>query len=810
MNYWAIFFIIVIFFWVFFYIYLLRKKENLKRTLRLSFLSITMPKKNSDLDEKQETQKDFKEVISIMEQLLASLKSIQSNKLKTKILWQDTFSLEYISHNQEIFFYVVCPFEYKDLFEKQINWFYPDAIIEETPEINIFEWKKYYNWTYLDLKKDFYYPLKTYQKLESDPINNITNAFSKFKEDESGVIQILLKPINDDWQHECASQSSKIMEWKKQKHSFNPLNILISIVELFFIPKDEKDNQSPSKETSALTQERAKLVDEKAQKTGYEVIIRAITTWNEKLSTNSNLTNIVSSFRQFNYPDFNWFIQTTRHNEDTLINNYIFRYFTKPFYLKQDLLNTEEIASLFHFPHIKYNKTPEIKWQNFKIIKAPWSIPKEWLVLWDNIYRWVKKEIKIKDEDRFRHFYVIGQTWTWKSSILQVMARQDLKNWKWIAVIDPHGDLAKDLIPFIPRERADDVIIFNPADVERPMWLNLLEAHSPDEMELVAMDALNIMIKLFWNEIFWPRIQDYFRNWVLALMEYPEWWAITDIVRLFTDEDFQKERVRHIKNPIVKAWWEKTYASMWDREKQEMIPYFAAKFGWFITNTMMRNIIWQVKSSFDIFDVMNNSKILMVNLSKWILWDINSELLWLILVSKVQMAAMRRQNMSKEERKDFFMYIDEFQNYITPSIESILSEARKYRLWLVLAHQYLWQLEKSDALTKSNLNLKWAIFWNVWSIMSYKIGPEDGEFMEKYYAPVFSNQDLVNMDKFKAVMKLSVDNQPTTPFSIIPKNPYLEHWDENLAKAFTELSRLKYWRDRKFIQKEIEYRIWTM
>ena len=390
------------------------------------------------------------------------------------------------------------------------------------------------------------------------------------------------------------------------------------------------------------------------------------------------------------------------------------------------------------------------------------------------------------------------------------MARQDLKNWKWIAVIDPHGDLAKDLIPFIPRERADDVIIFNPADVERPMWLNLLEAHSPDEMELVAMDALNIMIKLFWNEIFWPRIQDYFRNWVLALMEYPEWWAITDIVRLFTDEDFQKDRVRHIKNPIVKAWWEKTYASMWDREKQEMIPYFAAKFGWFITNTMMRNIIGQVKSSFDIFDVMNNSKILMVNLSKWILWDINSELLWLILVSKVQMAAMRRQNMSKEERKDFFMYIDEFQNYITPSIESILSEARKYRLWLVLAHQYLWQLEKSDALTKSNLNLKWAIFWNVWSIMSYKIWPEDGEFMEKYYAPVFSNQDLVNMDKFKAVMKLSVDNQPTTPFSIIPKNPYLEYWDENLAKAFTELSRLKYGRDRKFIQKEIEYRIWTM
>ncbi len=791
------------------YIYLLRKKENLKRTLRLSFLRVTMPKKNSDLDEKQETTKDFKEMIWLMEQLLASLNSIYSSKIKSKILWQDYISLEYIAHEWEILFYLVCPSNYKELIEKQINWFYPDAIIEETPEVNIFAEKKHWESTYINTKREYFYPIKTYQKLESDPINNITNAFSKLEEDESAALQIILKPEDDDWQEECQDISSKIMEWKKESvFTLNPLKILVWFVSIFFNQDEQKQEPSKNK-TSALTQERAKIVDEKAEKVWYSSVIRIITTWNSKHQVKTELINILSTFKQFTYPEFNGFTYTYRHNNDSLIKNYIFRYFKKPFWLKPMILNTEEIASLFHFPHIKYNKTPEIKWQNFKIVKAPSNIPKEWLVLWDNIYRWVKKEIKIKDEDRFRHFYVIGQTGTWKSSILQVMARQDLINGKWIAVIDPHWDLVKDLIPFIPRTRADDVIIFNPADQERPMWLNLLEAHTPEERDLVAMDALNIMIKLFWNEIFGPRIQDYFRNWVLALMEYPEWWALTDIVRLFTDEDFQKERIRHVKNPIVKAWWEKTYASMWDREKQEMIPYFAAKFGWFITNTMMRNIIGQTKSSFDISEVMNNSKILMVNLSKWILWDINSELIWLILVSKIQMAAMRRQNMSKDERKDFFMYIDEFQNYITPSIESILSEARKYRLGLVLAHQYLWQLEKSDALTKSNLNLKWAIFWNVWSIMSYKIGPEDGEFMEKYYAPVFSNQDLVNMDKFKAVMKLSVDNQPTTPFSIIPKNPYLEKWDENIAKAFYELSRLKYWRDRMFIQKEIEYRIWV-
>jgi len=810
MNIEALFIIFIL--WVIFYIYLshLRKKEEINRSLKMCFLCITMPKKNSDLDEKQETLKDFKETIALMEQLLSSLNSIYSSKIKNFFLWQDYISLEYVASNMEIYFYLVCPINYKNLIEKQINWFYPDAIIEETQEINIFKNKKYWQWTYLRLQKPFVYPIKTYQKLESDPINNITNAFSKLEEDERASIQIMIRPSKDDWQEECSKISSQIMEWKKEKlFTLNPLKILVWLVKFLVPDEDWKTPETPKNQTSALTQERAKIVDEKREKTGYEVIIRIITTWNNSSSVKNELTNITTSFRQFSYPEFNWFSLSKRHNLNKLVKNYIFRYFKREFLSKKDILNTEEIASLFHFPHIKYNKTPEIKWQNFKIVKVPSNIPKEWLVLWDNIYRWVKKEIKIKDEDRFRHFYVIGQTGTWKSSILQVMARQDLINGKWISVIDPHWDLVKDLIPFIPRSRADDVIIFNPADQARPMWLNLLEAHTPEERDMVAADALNIMIKLFWNEVFGPRIQDYFRNWVLALMEYSWGGSLVDIVKMFTDDEFQKERTRSLKNVVVKAWWEKTYASMWDREKQEMIPYFAAKFGWFITNAMMRNIIWQVKSSFDIADVMNTQKILMVNLSKWILWDLNSELLWLILVSKIQMAAMKRQNMTKEERKDFFLYIDEFQNYITPSIESILSEARKYRLGLILAHQYLWQLEKSDALTKSNLNLKWAIFWNVWTIMSYKIWPEDWEFMEKYYAPIFSNQDLVNMDKFKAVMKLSVDNQPTTPFSIIPKNPYLEKWDEVIAKAYYELSRLKYWRDRAFVQKDIEYRIWV-
>lgn len=747
-------------------------------------------------------------MVSLMEQLLSSLKSTHSHKIMKRILWQDTMTFEYIAHNHEIFFYVTCARNYKKLLEKQINGFYPDAIIEETKEINIFENRKAFTTAYLNTAKNFAFPIKTYQKLESDPINNITNAFSKLDEDQSAAIQILLKPIADDWQWKSTKISSKMIQSKSSHFTLNPLKILIGLINIFLQSADD-DKTSPENSSSALTQERAKTVDEKDDKTGYQVIIRIITTWNNKNDTETELTNVISSFSQFSYPELNKFTYTHHHTDKTLIKNYIYRYFKKPFWLKKMILNTEELASIFHFPHIKYNETPEIKWQNFKVVKAPTNMPKEGLLLWENYHRWVRKEIRIKTEDRFRHFYIIGQTGTGKSSTMQALARQDFVNGDGLAIMDPHGDLVKDLLPFIPRERADDVIVFDPSDEQRPIWLNLLEAQ-PEERDMVAQDANNMMIKLFWNEIFWPRLQDYFLNGCLTLMEYPQGWALTDIIRLFTDDDFQKDHVRNVKNPIVKAWWEKTFANMWQREKQEIIPYFSAKFSGFITNKMMRNIIGQTKSSFNIAECMQQNKILLLNLSKGLIWDLNSQLLGMIVVSKIQSAAMQRQRMAKEERQDFYLYIDEFQNYVTPSIESILSEARKYRLGLVLAHQYLGQLEQSNALTKSSLNLKQAIFGNVWSVMSYKVWPEDWEFMAKYFQPTFSDADLINMDKFKWVMKLAVDNQPTTPFSIIPTNPYLESGDPKIAKALIELSRLKYWRDHAFVSKEIEYRIWVM
>ncbi len=772
----------------------------------MTFLRVIIARKDSEKDEKNDTVKDFREQISIMEQLLASMKSLYSSTAMGWLFGQEYISLEYVAHHQEIYFYLIVPKRAKILVEKQVLGFYPDASIEETEEINIFEGRKVVQGEIMKMKKSYHFPIRTYQKLEADPMNAILSALGKLSEEESSVIQILIRPIDDDWQEKIKKHIRKSEKKPgKSYFSWNPLVWLWGLIDVFTHDPSESRPESEPEEKDEDPLDDEGLMKEKVKKTGYAVIIRILTTGNDEEHVSAELQNIISAFSQFASPAYNKFKPVKRKSLSLLIRHYIFRQFA--WWQGSSIMNSEELSTLFHFPHNRYNKQPEIRWQRFKIVKAPINIAKEGLYIGENIFRGEKKPIFIKNEDRFRHFYVIGQTGTGKSSILSTMARQDVRSGKWLAILDPHGDLAKELVGYIPRERADDLVYFDPGDLARPMGLNMLEAANDDEKQMVVADSTNIMIKLFGSEIFGPRIQDYFRNGCLTLMDYPQGWAITDLIRLFTDDNFQRERRTTLKNPIVRSWWDHTYAKMGDREKGEIIPYFAAKFGQFITNTMMRNIVWQTKSAFDIGEIMNQEKLLLVSLSKGIIGDLNSTLLGLILVSKIQIAALRRQSMAKEDRKDFFLYIDEFQNYITDSIESVLSEARKYRLGLIIAHQYLGQLEKSDALTKSSLNLKWAIFGNVGTVMSYKLGAEDAEFMAKQFAPAYSEQDFINMDKFKAALKLSVDFQPTPGFSLAPPNPFAEMPDEKIGNALKELSRLKYGREREFVEKEIIYRI---
>ena len=759
---------------LFFFWWQYRKNIAKRRSKEMAFLRVVMARKDSDSDEKKETIRDFKEQISLMEQLLSNLKSLYRGNFLGWLLGQEYISFEYTAHANEIYFYIVVPRKSKLLVEKQIIGFYPDCLIEETSEINIFENRKSVLGEAMILKKGDEFPIRTYQKLESDSMNAILSALGRLSENTSATIQILLKPEDDNWQNRIKKMIRKEEKnpGKRRYISFNPLVWMRGFLAIFFQDPEEKNKKDEPEIDEKDPIDDEGLMKEKVKKTGFLVMVRVIVTADDDAIANAELRNIISSFSQFASPAYNRFRPMHHKSLSVLIQYFILRQFA--WWQKNFLLNIEEIATLFHFPHSKYNKQPEIKWQHFRVVKAPTNIPHEGLYLGDNIFRGERRKIYLSNEDRFRHFYVIGQTGTGKSSILSVMARQDLRNGRGLAVLDPHGDFATGLLDFIPKTRAEDLIFFDPADQGRPMGLNLLEADTDDEKQMAVGEATSIMIKIFGPEIFGPRIQDYFRNGCLALMDYPEGGTLIELIKLFTDENFQRERVQTIKNPIVKTWWKTTYAAMGDREKAEMIPFFAAKFGPFITNTLMRNISGQTKSAFNITDVMNTQKILLATLSKGVLGDINSSLIGLILVSKIQMAAMKRQQMPASERKDFFLYIDEFQNYVTDSIESILSEARKYRLGLIIAHQYLGQLQKSDALTKSSLNLKDAIFGNVGSMMSYKIGPEDAKLLEEQFAPAYSNHDFMNMDKFQAALRLSVDGQPSQGFSLDVPRPWLE------------------------------------
>lgn len=792
---------------------LMRWYLNKKRTVNMVFLKIMVPKKESKEDREEEqaeysTSKDFKEILGAGSHLFEALYSIFESTYKGYFKGQDFFSLEYAVMDNQIYFYCVVPRELKTLFEKQITSFYPHSYVEQVIDYNIFKKDSKVVASTMYLSKDYIYPIQSYLHLKSDPLNNLTNVLSKLGYDDGACIQIMCRPAKDGWQKKGREEAKSIYTQKRPKISpFNPISWIAALFDAL-VRGDVSQGPKPEDagRTTPLTDEEVKALEEKNSKVGYETIIRIIAAAPTEREARSHLKNIQSAFAQYNSPNANSLTYPKLVvREKPIIKNYILRSFKKPWrrIFQRNILSSDEVASIFHLPNIRYNKAPTIAWQNYKISSCPANIPREGILIGNNVYRGETREIRIKREDRFRHFYIIGQTGTGKSSTLQVMIRQDLVNGDGLAVIDPHGSLIEDILPFIPKERADDVIHFNPSDMERPMGLNLLEGDTWEEKEYVALEAMNIMIKLFDEEIFGPRIQDYFRNGCLTLMSDPQGGALTDIVRLFTDDEYQKSKVEHVTNPVVRSFWEHQMAKTGAREKQEMIPYFAAKFGQFTTNTMMRNIIGQAKSAFSFKDVMQEGKILLINLSKGDVGEINSKLLGLIMVTKIQMGALARQKLPKKDRRDFFLYIDEFQNYVTDSIEVILSEARKYRLGLNMAHQYIAQLEGPDRKSK----VKDAVFGNVGTMMSYKIGAQDAEYMAKEMAPVFSDQDLINLDKFKAVMKLSIDTQPSRPFSINPVNPYLEKGDYDAAEAFKQLSRLKYGRDKEFVEREILRRI---
>ncbi|KKU80062.1 MAG: hypothetical protein UY05_C0015G0005 [Candidatus Peregrinibacteria bacterium GW2011_GWA2_47_7] len=796
------------------------------REKNLVYIQVTLPREDSPKDKEKDVEKDFRERIGIMEQLYRSLYEIRelsiTNIIRRFIFNHHFISFEIVARQKVVSFIVVVLKEYQSIVEKQITSYYSDADIQIIPP---YEFKKPGNKMvsyYAYERRNFWFPIKTFKTIENDPLNSMTNVLSKLAEDETAVIQLVIRPKQGGWRKKAEAYGTTLFKGKKEAGFLSKIPGLGAINTLFTMmffgydrAKETMSNAPGASHGDAYvrmlqtSEEIAKHVGEKAQQDGFETVIRLMVSSKTYARSIEVMSDCIVSLSLFKNPAMNYF-QTRRiipiHsiNSKWMYHNFKHRIFA--FGEKKSILVPEELASFFHFPSSRYNYTPIIKWLQYKVLPGPVDMPTDGIWLGNNVYRGVVKEVHMRPKDRMRHHYVIGQTGTGKSVFLGWMARQDIRSGAGLCVVDPHGDLIDDLLNYVPKERAKDVVIFDPSDQERPMGLNILEAKDSAQRDMASSQATEIFIKLFGDEIFGPRIQHYFRNACLTLMEDEEEGAtLIDVPRIFVDDAFMKYKVKKVKNPVVRSFWEHEYASTGERERQEMIPYFSAKFGPFITNTIMRNTIGQTRSAFDFREVMDSGKILLIKLSKGAIGDLNTQLLGLVIVARLQMAAMSRVDLLEEKRKDFYLYVDEFQNFATDSFCSILSEARKYHLALIMAHQYIGQLTVSKFGTTST-QIRDAVFGNVGTMQSFKIGAEDAEYMAKEYTPLLTEQDVIGIANYKAYIKLNVNNSTTRPFSLETI------WDETgknpkVAQILREYSRMKYGRKREFVDQEIEARI---
>ncbi len=703
--------------------------------------------------------------IDTAEQLFSSLSAIGKGGLLKS---PPHLSFEIVGMPGDIRFYVHTPKKLTDLVEKQINGAYPDAEIKivnsETTnrgsmvignEYNIFSREGKVAFTSLQLKSEDYLPIKAYKDLPTDSLSSITSVLAKMVEGEGAAIQVLIAPANSNW--------------KKRGRNY--------------LTKTKKTESNP--ETAKYSSDAKELegIENKISKPGFETVIRIVVSSTSKESAEIHLGNIVSIFSQFE--GINSFKKGKYRLKGMFMNDFIYRYM--PMMGKTSILTSEELATVFHFPN-KSVTTPNIFWMNAKRAPAPATIPTSGLYLGKSTYRGLAKPVYMDIDDRRRHMYIIGKTGTGKTEFLKDMIMQDIRNGQGLAVIDPHGDLIDDILLLIPPKRAEDVILFDPADTARPMGFNMLEAHTEEQKHYVASSIIGLMYKLFdpnKTGIIGPRFEHAIRNAMLTVM-YEKGATFVEVVRVLTDANYVQELLPKVEDPIIRRYWTDQIAQTSDFHKSEVLDYIVSKFGRFVTNKMIRNIIGQSDSSFDFRKVMDEGKILLINLAKGKIGEENSQFLGLVLVPKILVAAMSRQDMAKDLRRDFFLYVDEFQNFATPDFAQILSEARKYKLNLIVANQFIGQMEEE---------VKNAIFGNVGSLVAFRVGVTDANYLQHEFQPVFTEADLINVERYNTYVKTIVGGEPVTPFSMdLTRDMNLEKKLANprVAELVRELSRLKY------------------
>lgn len=782
------------------------RSGSAKRAFDMVVLMIKVPKEIKKEDEASKSQQQIQEMIGVMETIFATLGSLPAKKgIKAWLLGrEDHFTFEIVAHRDKISFYTAIPRQQQAFIEEQIHAQYPYAQIDEVADYNMFAPTGIILGSYLALRRGSWFPIKTYRKLESDPLNSLTNALSKVTGEDGAAIQYVIRSAHGNWRREGLRIARAMQQGKKlsqvqgnqiAKALGKELKGLASTAK-----PDEKKPDEPYR-LSPLEEEMVKGLEEKAARAGLDVNIRVVVSASDPNKAQRYLNDILGAYGQYNIYEYgNSFVKASPRFQTVMIRHFIYRHFDQRYRV---VLNSEELASLFHMP-LPTTETPKINWLLARRALPPPNLPTEGIRLGEAEYRGHVYQIRLKPQDRRRHMYIIGKSGTGKTEMMKAMAQQDIEEGRGVCIIDPHGDFAEDALSFVPRERAEDVVYFDPSDLERPFGLNMLEYDPayPEQKTFAVNEMLKIFDKLYdLKATGGPMFEYYMRNAMLLVMDHPESGStLMEIPKVLADEDFRSFKLSKCVTPVVKDFWIKeAQKAGGESSLANMVPYISSKLTPFITNDYMRPIIGQQKSAFNVRQAMDEGKILILNLSKGKLGDINAYLLGMVLVGKILMAALSRTDMEASKRRDFYLYIDEFQNFLTDSISAILSEARKYGLNLIIAHQFIGQLTQKDTLIRDS------IFGNVGSIFVNRVGIEDAEFLAKEFSPVFSEYDLVNVEAFTFNAKILIDNQASRPFNFHPVQARRTE-DKELPAMIKELSRYKYGRKRELVEAEIRAR----
>jgi hypothetical protein len=772
-----------------------RRREKWVNDVETTLLLIEVPKDN----EKKELS---------AEQMFASLHGIlrPKSELSKEGSLQEHVSFEIVARSKTIQFYVWVPTHLKDFVESQIYAQYPTVQIKEgtedysTEEIGD---RSIYG-TELTLTKDQVLPIKTFVSFEVDPLAGITAVLAKLDHPgEEAWIQVLARPIDDAWQEKGKTYVDRAKGGAipmppefKLMHGF--FMFIGQFLQAFWSPPEgaeAKKGAEKKAEPSTGQQAVMKAVEEKTTKLGYEVKIRIAYLGPDEKTGKSRLQAIVGGFKQFNTTNLNGFSTNKYFTTEDFIGDYRARLFFDSGYT----LNIEELASIYHLPH-KSVETPNMIWTTSKTSEPPANIPLENSDDPESVslfgltnFRGNHQKFGIKRSDRGRHMYIIGQTGAGKSMLLQLLTLSDVYHNQGFAVIDPHGDYATDIMKYIPAHRLDDVVYFDATDRDNPMAFNPMEVEDGNPKNHISSELVGVLKRMFENS--WgPRLEYILRYTILALLDYPGA-TMLDITRMLTEKDFRKKVIREIQDPVVRTFWVTEFASWNEKFASEAVAPVLNKVGAFVADPLVRNIVGQKKSAFNIRKIMDEGKIFIVNLSRGQVGEDNAAILGSLMVTKIQLAAMSRADMALSDRKPFYLYVDEFQNFATDSFAVIMSEARKYGLNLTVANQYVAQMPET---------VRDAVFGNVGTMVTFRIGPTDSVVMSKYYEPTFEPQDITRLNNQNIFISMIVNGEKAIPFSaktLRMPDPEESHFDEIVA-----ISRERYASRRDEVETEIRGR----